>query len=160
MPNIHRFKKKFTHRLSYKPFLIWLLTTPTTPEICSYTTLYFVVNGLFFDINVGSLQGAVGFLITIWLQVYQGIFQWKNFLNWLRIDRIMVMSLWRFFDQPCTPWFFSRDFVARVRDKVARLSSCTLRLRRINKHGFCTTFPVSRYSFTNTIPKMMKLFHI
>jgi len=58
-------KYLFTHRLSYKPFLIWLLTTPTTPEICSYTTLYFVVNGLFFDINVGSLQGAVGFLITI-----------------------------------------------------------------------------------------------
>ena len=25
------------------------------------------------------MQGAVGFLICIWLQIYQGIFQWKNF---------------------------------------------------------------------------------
>ena len=24
---------------------------------------------------------------------------------------------------------------------------------RVNKHGFCTTFPVSRSSFTNTVPK-------
>jgi len=28
LPNIHQFKKKFTDRLSNKPFLIWLLTTP------------------------------------------------------------------------------------------------------------------------------------
>ena len=28
LPNIHQFKKKFTGRLSNKPFLIWLLTTP------------------------------------------------------------------------------------------------------------------------------------
>jgi len=27
LPNIHRFKKNFTHMLSNKPFLIWLLTT-------------------------------------------------------------------------------------------------------------------------------------
>jgi len=27
LPNIHRFKKKFAHGLSNKPFLIWLLTT-------------------------------------------------------------------------------------------------------------------------------------
>jgi len=38
------------------------------------------------------MQGALGFLIPIQLQMYQGIFQWKNFLNRLRIDRIMVMS--------------------------------------------------------------------
>jgi len=29
LPNIHRFIKKFTHRLSNKLFLIWLLTTPS-----------------------------------------------------------------------------------------------------------------------------------
>ena len=52
-------------------------------------------------------------------------------------------------------------FVARVRDFIARdkladavrLSSCTLRLCRVNKHGFCATFPVSRSSSTNTVLK-------
>jgi len=52
-------------------------------------------------------------------------------------------------------------FVARVRDFIARdkladaarLSSCTLRLCRANKHGFCATFPVSRSSSTNTVLK-------
>jgi len=34
------------------------------------------------------------------------------------------------------------------------LSSCTLRLCRVNKHGFCTSFPVSRSSFTNTAAKL------
>jgi len=29
LPNIHRFKKNSTPRRSNKPFLIWLLTTPT-----------------------------------------------------------------------------------------------------------------------------------
>jgi len=33
------------------------------------------------------------------------------------------------------------------------LSSCTLRLCRINKHGFSTIFPISPSSFTNTVPK-------
>jgi len=44
------------------------------------------------------------------------------------------------------------------RDKVAdavtlRLSSCTLRLCRLNKHGFCTTFPFydPLYVFVNFI---------
>ena len=46
LPYIHRFKNYFfTHRLSNNPFLIWLLTTPS--HLCSYTTLHFVVNGLF-----------------------------------------------------------------------------------------------------------------
>jgi len=32
-------------------------------------------------------------------------------------------------------------------------SSCTLQLCCINRYGFCTTFIVSRSSFTNTVPK-------
>ena len=44
------------------------------------------------------MQGAVGLLIAVYLQIYQGISQLKKFLNRLRFDRIMVMSLWpRFF---------------------------------------------------------------
>jgi len=59
----------------------------------------------FADINVS--QGSVatyamygGIFNT--LQIYQGIFQWKKFLNRLRFDIIMVMSLWpRIFGPPC-----------------------------------------------------------
>jgi len=36
------------------------------------------------------MQGMVGFLITSLLQIYQV----KNFVNRLRFDRIMAMSLW------------------------------------------------------------------
>jgi len=37
LPNIHRFKKNFTLRLSNKPFLIWLLATP--PHLIYAATL-------------------------------------------------------------------------------------------------------------------------
>jgi len=43
------------------------------------------------------MQGVVGFLITTLLQIYQGIFQWKNCQNQLRFDRIMAVSLWSHF---------------------------------------------------------------
>ena len=38
------------------------------------------------------MHGAVGFLIHIKLQIYQGIFQRNFFVNRLRLDRIMVMA--------------------------------------------------------------------
>ena len=50
------------------------------------------------------MQGTVGFLITILLQIYQRIFPWqKKILNRLRFGGIMAMSLWlHFFSQPYT----------------------------------------------------------
>ena len=42
--------------------------------------------------------------------------------------------------------------------QMLRLSSCTLRLCRINKHGFCTTFPVSLSFFTNTVSEWWNCF--
>ena len=42
----------------------------------------------------------VWLLIAIQLQIFQGIFQWKKFLNRLRIDKIMIMSLWPRFSGP------------------------------------------------------------
>ena len=45
-----------------------------------------------------------------------------------------------------------------TKSQSQRLSSCTLRLCRVNKHGFRTTFPVSRSSFTNTVPKWRNRF--
>jgi len=42
--------------------------------------------------------GAAGLLITSLLQINRGIFQRKkHFLNQLRFDRIMAMSLWPHF---------------------------------------------------------------
>jgi len=73
-------KKNFTHRLSKKPFLIWLLTTP--PYLRCVATLPCKVSLLacFTDINISQgisqhLQGSVGFLVFIYLQIYQEIFQ-------------------------------------------------------------------------------------
>ena len=43
LPNIHR----FTDKLSDKPFLIWLVTTPPHLKYYTYTTLQFVDNGFF-----------------------------------------------------------------------------------------------------------------
>jgi len=62
----------------------------------------------------------------------------------------------------------TRDFIARfchtsarlyreTKTQTLRLSSCTLRLCRINKHGFCATFSVSRSSFTNTVVPRWRL---
>ena len=48
------------------------------------------------------IQGVMGFLITALLQIYQGIFQWKKW-TWVKIYRIMVMSLWSLcFGPPCS----------------------------------------------------------
>ena len=56
---------------------------------------------MFHKLVYQHMHGAVGFLICIKLQIYQGIFQWKSFVNRLKFDRIMVMSLWpRFLARP------------------------------------------------------------
>jgi len=60
----------------------------------------------FADINVS--QGSVptyarcgGIFNMHLLKIYQGIFQWKNFVNRLRSGRIMVTSLGPVFGPPC-----------------------------------------------------------
>jgi len=57
LPNTYRIKKNFTDRLSNKPFLIWLWTTP--PHLKYVATLPFtcIINHSFSDINVP--QGSV-----------------------------------------------------------------------------------------------------
>ena len=66
----------FTRKLSNKPFLIWLLTIQPILNmqlhylvICLY---WLVLLTLMFH---KVLQGVVGFLISILLQICQGIFQ-------------------------------------------------------------------------------------
>jgi len=91
----------FTHRLSNKHFLIWLLTTP--PHLKYVATLPCNLSSLacFGDINVS--QGSVatyarcGGAFNIHLTAYQPVLLPGNlpvkFFNQLRFDRIMVMSL-------------------------------------------------------------------
>jgi len=57
LSNINRFKEKFTDRLSNKPFVIWLLTTP--PHLKCAATLPCNLSSMacFADINVS--QGSV-----------------------------------------------------------------------------------------------------
>jgi len=52
-----------------------------------------------------------------------------------------------------TPAILSRDFVACACDKVADAATVELHAATSShrKHGFCTAFPVSRSSFTNTL---------
>jgi len=106
LPNIHRFKKKFTHGLSSKPVLILLLTTPPRFK-CVPTLLYNLsLMACFAGINVS--QGSVatyaryGGIIDIHLTAnLQRNLPVKKLLNMLRFDGIMVMSLWpRFLAHP------------------------------------------------------------
>jgi len=57
LPNIRRFTKNFTHRLSNKPFLIWLLTTPPHPKFVATLPCNLSLMACFADINVS--QGSV-----------------------------------------------------------------------------------------------------
>jgi len=60
--NIHRFKKNFTDRLSNKPFLIWLLTTPPHFKYVATLPCNLSLMDCFDDIDVsqGSVATYVG----------------------------------------------------------------------------------------------------
>jgi len=99
LPNIDRFKIVLTHRLSNKPFLIWLLTTPLHLKYAATLPCNLSLMACFADINVS--QGSVatytrcgGLFNTHLTANLPGNLPVKKFLNRLRIDRIMVMSLW------------------------------------------------------------------
>jgi len=57
LANIHRFKKFFTQRLSNKPFLIWLLTTPPHLKYVATLPCNLPLMACFADVNVS--QGSV-----------------------------------------------------------------------------------------------------
>ena len=57
---------------------------------------------IFHNVVWQHMRGAVGFSVTRLLQIFLGIFVWKN-VNRLRFDRTMAMSLWPQFFGP--PWY-------------------------------------------------------
>ena len=99
LPNIHRFKKFFTHRLSNKPFLIWLLTTPPYLKYVATLPCNLSLMTCFVDMNVS--QGSVGtyarcgeiFNIRLTANLLWNL-SVENFVNRLRFDRVMATSLW------------------------------------------------------------------
>jgi len=57
LPSIHRFKKKISHTLSNKPFLVWSLTTPSHLKYVATLSCNLSLTACFADINVS--QGSV-----------------------------------------------------------------------------------------------------
>jgi len=96
------FRNVFTHRLGNKLFLIWLLTTPPHFEYVAILRCNLSLMGSFAYINV--LQGSVAtyascggiFSIHLSADLPRNLLV-KKLFNRLRIDRIMVMSLWPVF---------------------------------------------------------------
>jgi len=76
----------FTDRLSNKPFLYWLLP-------CSLSLTAFFLAVTFHKVMQQHMQGVVRFSVTTLLQIYQEIFQLKQFEKWLKFDRIMSCEL-------------------------------------------------------------------
>jgi len=91
--------KKINRRLSNKPFLIWLLTTPQRLKYVTTLPCNLSLMACFADINVS--QGSVttyamcGGICDIHLTAnLPRNLPVKKFFNRLVIDRIIVMSLW------------------------------------------------------------------
>jgi len=71
--NIHQFF--FTGRLSNKPFLIWLLRTPPNLKyvatlLCNLLLIACFLTLMFRKVVWQHMQGVLGFLINIILQIY------------------------------------------------------------------------------------------
>jgi len=101
-PISKNFFHSFTHRLSSKPFLIWLLATPPHLECVARLPCNLSLIACFADINVYFVsRGSVAtyamcggiFDIHLTANLPRNL-PVKKFLKQLRTDRIMVMSLW------------------------------------------------------------------
>jgi len=99
----------FTHRLSNKPFLIWLLTTPPYLKYAATLPCNLSLLACFADISVS--QGSVATYArrgrTFSMRLIANLLRKlaaKNLVNRLRFHRIMVMSL--FFAHPVYTWRF------------------------------------------------------
>jgi len=89
----------FTHRLSNKPFLIWILTPPPHLKYAATLPCNLSLMACFADINVSQNSVATyarrGRIFNIHLNAnLPRNLPVKSFINRLRFDRIKVMSLW------------------------------------------------------------------
>jgi len=128
LPNIHRLKFFFTRRLSNKPLLIWLLTTPPHLKYVATLPCNLSLMAGFADIHVS--QGSVAtyarcgefFKYPFNCKFTKESAIEKNLLNRLRIDRIMVMSLWpRFLAHAVVQVFLSKMQTTRCRSSLSTI---------------------------------------
>jgi len=141
--------KKFTHALSNKPFVTWLLTNPLHLKYVATLHCDMSLRARFAIINVS--QGSVAtrakcggsFNIRLTANLPRNL-PVKTFLNRSRFDRIMVMSLWPgfFVGPPCSlqavdricerthPGTLPLQLIAHTRDEISdRLTSYKLQGR-------------------------------
>jgi len=74
------------------PHLKYVATLP-----CNLSLIACFMTLMFHKVVWQHMQRVVGLLLTSLLQIYQEIFQWKNSVNRLRFDRMMVMSFCQHF---------------------------------------------------------------
>jgi len=74
------------------PHLKYVATLP-----CNLSLIACFMTLMFHKVMWQHMQRVVGLLLTSLLQIYQEIFQWKNSVNRLRFDRMMVMSFCQHF---------------------------------------------------------------
>jgi len=99
--------KKFTDRLSNKPFLIWLLTTPPHLKYVATLPCNLSLMACFADINISQVCVATyarcGWIFYIHLTTNFSRNLPVKIFNWSRLHRIVAMSICpRFFGPPCT----------------------------------------------------------
>jgi len=101
LSNLNQFKKKFTRRFLGKFVVKWILKIPShlthvaTLPCETLMAAKQVINDKLQDSVATYLRwGAMWVLISVKLQIYQRMFSWIFFLNRLRFDRIVVMSMW------------------------------------------------------------------
>ena len=123
LPNIHRFKKKFTHTLSNKPFLTWLLTTPPYLKQVATLPCNLSLMASFADINVSLGSVAIYARCTEMFYVHSTAHLLRNlpvksFVNRLKFDRIMVTSQW--------PRFVAHPMQYNAKQKTEHKNACSL----------------------------------
>jgi len=132
LPSIHRFRKKFTDRLSKEPFLSWLLTTPPHLQYVATLLCNLSLIACFADINVS--QGSVAtdarcggiFNIHLTTNLPRNL-PLNYFFNRLIFDRIIVVSLWPTF--LAYPVYIKTTALHKIRQPTFRFLEAGLKVK-------------------------------
>jgi len=155
----------FTHRLSNKPFLIRLLTTPPHLKYVATLPCNLSLIACFADINVS--RGSVATYARCGGFLKYG-FNYTNlpkksssvFLNRLRFDRIMVMSLWpHFFGPPRRSGYATSEWCRpQYTPTCLESSDCSRSARWMQTINFLA-FSCRHFNFTNSAAECTRTRH-
>jgi len=151
LPNIHRFKN-ITARLSNKPFLIWLLTTPLHLKYaarlpCNLSLIACILTLMFYKVAWQEMISVMWFLITTLLQIYYRMFRWKKIENQLRFDKIVAMNLWPHF---CPTYKFARRCCGFTAERSAGRRCLSIAARRSAENAGSATLTADIGSWAQT----------